>query len=98
LIFHVQEHRFTLPQLADMVAEARLKIERIEAPENARRQFAARFPTADMDRDIACWAEIESQNPGLLGPVYCFTLAQDESAAIPPGNWRPGARLNSPWG
>ncbi len=76
LVFHVKEHRYTLPRLADMCATAGFRIARVYAGAAPLARFAARFPDADPDTDLAAWSALEGEEPEILAPMYRVSLAR----------------------
>jgi 2-polyprenyl-3-methyl-5-hydroxy-6-metoxy-1,4-benzoquinol methylase len=70
LLFHVQEHRFTLPQIAAFLAENNLKLLGFITPAKVMRQFRARFPAPEQGGDIACWHAFETENPDAFIHMY----------------------------
>ena len=64
LIFHVQEHRFTLPRIASVLAELDLDFVGFEWPDDdAPARYRARFPDDRALSDLAHWHEFESSSP-----------------------------------
>jgi 2-polyprenyl-3-methyl-5-hydroxy-6-metoxy-1,4-benzoquinol methylase len=72
LLFHVQEHRFTLLQIAAFLAENNLKFLGFIAPGNVMMQFRARFPAPQQLSDLACWHAFETANPDAFINMYNF--------------------------
>jgi tetratricopeptide (TPR) repeat protein/SAM-dependent methyltransferase len=75
LLFHVQEHQFTLPQIKEFLAENRLVFlgfENLEAAVLAgyRRRFPADAALTDLDH----WRDFEAEHPHLFGGMYQFWL------------------------
>ncbi len=72
LLFHVQEHRLTLPQIATFAERAGLKFLGFNVSAQIRRQFRARFP-ADTDlSSLAAWHAFETENPDTFIHMYQF--------------------------
>lgn len=70
LVFHVQEHRFTLPQIADFLAEADLELLGFDLDQNLFAQYSARFPEDRARTDLARWHRFEEANPWTFGGMY----------------------------
>jgi 2-polyprenyl-3-methyl-5-hydroxy-6-metoxy-1,4-benzoquinol methylase len=70
LLFHVQEHRFTLPQIGAFLAENDLKLLGFLTPAKVMRRFRARFPAPEHQGDIACWHAFETENPDAFINMY----------------------------
>jgi hypothetical protein len=69
LVFHVQEHRYTPPQLGELIAGAGLRLVGFEAPPEARAVFAAAFGPAD-PLDLGRWDRLEARRPELFAGMY----------------------------
>jgi SAM-dependent methyltransferase len=67
--FHVQEHRYDLPELAAMYARHGL-VAYLDVPAAAKAIFLARFPEGDPHRDFARWGEVEAEHDNLFGSMY----------------------------
>ena len=72
LLFHVQEHRLTLPQIAAFLAENRLELLGFELDARTRRKYRARFPGDHAENDLACWHIFEQENPDTFISMYMF--------------------------
>jgi SAM-dependent methyltransferase len=73
LLFHVQEHQFTLPQIKDFLSENGLTFlgfENLESPVLAgyRRKYPGDAGLTDLDH----WHAFEMQHPHLFGGMYQF--------------------------
>ena len=71
LIFHVQEHRFTLPQIKNNLDELGLKFCGFEN-KNAISNFRELFGKAADTSDLTLWHEFEKSNPKTFGGMYQF--------------------------
>src|SRR5262249_1729047 len=78
LLFHVQEHRVTLPQIAAFLAGANLKLLGFLTPAKVMRQFRARFPAAEHLSDLACWHAFETENPDAFINMYHLWVQKAE--------------------
>jgi tetratricopeptide (TPR) repeat protein/SAM-dependent methyltransferase len=72
LLFHVQEHRMTLPQIAAFIADAGLVFLGFDAEISLLEQYAARFPADTAKTDLASWHRFEIENPGSFAAMYQF--------------------------
>jgi len=73
LIFHVQEHRFTLPRIASVLAELDLDFVGFEWPDDdAPARYRARFPDDRALSDLARWHAFESTRPDTFVLMYQF--------------------------
>jgi tetratricopeptide (TPR) repeat protein len=75
LIFHVQEHRFTLPQIGDAVFQLGLEFLGIE-PQDQRQAglYRVRFPGDPHLGSLKNWAEFEAEHPDSFAEMYHFWL------------------------
>ncbi|WAC61177.1 class I SAM-dependent methyltransferase [Brevundimonas sp. SL130] len=69
LVFHVQEHRYTPPQLGELIAGAGLRLVGFEASPEARAAFAGAFGRAD-PLDLGLWDQLEARRPDLFAGMY----------------------------
>lgn len=78
LLFHVQEHRFTLPDLATMLEELGLHFIGFTLAPDVRARYAARFPDDVTQTDLGSWHVFETENPDTFAGMYQF-FAQAKS-------------------
>jgi tetratricopeptide (TPR) repeat protein/SAM-dependent methyltransferase len=72
LLFHVQEHRMTLAQIAAFIADAGLVFLGFDAENAFLEQYAARFPADTAKTDLASWHRFEIENPRAFAAMYQF--------------------------
>lgn len=72
LLFHVQEHRLTLPQIAAFIAENELAFLGFELDTAVSARYLARFPADRTITDLACWHVFETENPATFASMYKF--------------------------
>ncbi len=72
LLFHCQEHRFTLPQISDFLAESRLAFLGFDIEGSALAQFRRRFPDRGALTDLDLWNVFETENPHAFIGMYQF--------------------------
>ncbi len=71
LIFHVQEHRFTLPRIVEAMASLELAFLGLEGPDGEmRRRYRARFPDDPDLVDLINWAAFEEREPDCFAEMY----------------------------
>lgn len=71
LIFHTEEHRFTLLQIDEMFARAGLSFLGVETSQPAdRRCFIAENPEPAKLADLRAWHEFETRHPETFGDTY----------------------------
>mgnify|MGYP003391871877 CR=1 FL=1 len=73
LIFHVQEHRFTLPQIQECLKELGLTFRgfvNVMAPqlEAYKKKYPGEIPSADLEK----WHILEQENPEVFHSMYRF--------------------------
>jgi tetratricopeptide (TPR) repeat protein/SAM-dependent methyltransferase len=82
LLFHVQEHRMTLPQIAAFVAEAGVKFLGFDADAALLRRYSTRFPEDRSQTDLACWHRFEMENPSSFAGMYQFWIQKPQRDQI----------------
>ena len=71
LLFHVQEHRFNIPQIKNCLTELRLEFCGFEA-ENKVKQFKLSNIGSDDLFDLDKWNTFEQDNPDTFMGMYQF--------------------------
>jgi 2-polyprenyl-3-methyl-5-hydroxy-6-metoxy-1,4-benzoquinol methylase len=74
LLFHVQEHQFTLPQIDEFLRQNRLDFLGFDLPGGALQNFRKRFPNHGAMSDLALWHAFEIENPSLFTNMYQFWI------------------------
>ena len=72
LLFHVQEHRFTVPQIGDMLRDADLAFVGFSVGPDVARQYAARFGDDKAQTDLDHWHRFETEFPDTFAGMYKF--------------------------
>ena len=80
LVFHVQEHRFTLPQIHAFLAANELEFLGFEIDLQILSQYTGRFPEDRARTDLARWHAFEQANPSSFGTMYQFWVQKRASA------------------
>jgi tetratricopeptide (TPR) repeat protein/SAM-dependent methyltransferase len=80
-LFHVQEHRVTLPQIKAFLAASGVQFTGFIPVPSIMRQFAARFPERSALHDLDCWHSFETEAPATFGAMYQFWVRNP--AALP---------------
>jgi SAM-dependent methyltransferase len=81
LLFHAQEHRFTLPQLKAFFEANDLNFLGFEIDQAVKRRYAARFPQDRSLTDLDCWHAFEQDNPTTFLRMYQFWVQPGGPAA-----------------
>jgi hypothetical protein len=82
LIFHVQEHRLTLPRIAKMLEDLELEFLGFELPSSdIATSFRSRFPHDPDMRSLANWNRFERDNKGTFSRMYLFWVRDGRSTA-----------------
>lgn len=74
LMFHVQEHRFQLPQVASMLEALSLEFLGFEFPDSGATatRYRAAFPQDRAMTDLASWDQFEQAYPDTFGRMFQF--------------------------
>ncbi len=73
MLFHVQEHRFTLPQIEAALKDLKLKFLGFDmAQQGALRAFRASHPDRRALTSLALWHRFELSNPNTFSAMYQF--------------------------
>jgi SAM-dependent methyltransferase len=75
LLFHVQEHQFSIPQIAEFLRENDFTFLGFETP--ARASYLRRFPDDRAATDLANWAAFEAENPSTFAAMYQFWIQKN---------------------
>jgi 2-polyprenyl-3-methyl-5-hydroxy-6-metoxy-1,4-benzoquinol methylase len=72
LLFHVQEQRMTLAEIARFTQGQNLRLLGFELDDAVLAAYRKRFPQDRAATDLACWEAFEADHPGLFGGMYIF--------------------------
>jgi hypothetical protein len=75
LVFHAQEHRFTLLQIQDLLKELRLNFAGFELVNN--NEFISQNTDSDAVYDLNLWHKFEVENPTYFSRMYQFWCQKD---------------------
>jgi 2-polyprenyl-3-methyl-5-hydroxy-6-metoxy-1,4-benzoquinol methylase len=78
LLFHVQEHQFTLPEIAYFLRENKLEFLGFDLLGGALQSFRRRFPNYGTMADLALWHTFELENPSLFTDMYQFWIRKPQ--------------------
>lgn len=76
LLFHVQEHRLTLPWIAAFVDAHGLEFLGFDLPARVRSVYSARFPGDPGMIDLRQWDAFEHDAPGTFARMYQFWVCK----------------------
>lgn len=78
LLFHVQEHRMTIPGIKRFLAANRLTFLGFELGSRPRQQYAARFSDDPAMIDLDHWHAFEQDNPYTFASMYRFWIQRQD--------------------
>jgi len=70
LVMHVQEHRFTIPRIAEALDRLDLRFLGFEVTRDVQTAFRARFPDPAQALDLECWDQFETEHPDTFISMY----------------------------
>jgi SAM-dependent methyltransferase len=76
LLFHVQEHRFTLPQIGALLDALGLRFDGFMLRPDVARLYAARHPNDPRMLDLASFDAFEAQFPHAFAGMYIFWVGK----------------------
>ena len=71
-MFHVEEHRLNLPEIAAFIADEGLAFLGFDADTGLLARYAAQFPQDRAKTDLGCWDRFETENPETFAAMYQF--------------------------
>lgn len=74
LIFHVQEHCLTLPQIESFLGESGLRFVGFELDPKLMHDYQTRFPGDPAGMNLRNWARFEAENPDTFAGMYQFWI------------------------
>ena len=72
LLFHVQENRFTLPQIEAALNDLDLRFLGFELKQSWIVSFSEFYPEKDALTSLSLWHQFELKNPGTFSRMYQF--------------------------
>jgi hypothetical protein len=72
LIFHVQEHRHTIPRIKENLEELGLNFIGFSLEPRVVRQYRTRFPEDYSRTNLDLWNVFENENPDIFTGLYQF--------------------------
>jgi 2-polyprenyl-3-methyl-5-hydroxy-6-metoxy-1,4-benzoquinol methylase len=80
LLFHIQEHQLTLPEISAFLGQNRLDFLGFDIHPHVRRTFRQRFPSDRAMTDLDLWHVFEAENPAIFLGMYQFWIRHAASA------------------
>ncbi len=81
LLFHRQEHRFTIPQIKQIIADLGLKFIGFEVTDKVSNQrYSERFPDDPTRTNLDNWHQLEQELPATFRGMYQFWLYKPKDA------------------
>jgi SAM-dependent methyltransferase len=77
LIFHVNEHYFTLPQLATIIAQFNLKFLGFNIDRTIINEYLVHFPDDLTATNLTNWDQFEERYPDVFAGMYQFWLQKE---------------------
>jgi tetratricopeptide (TPR) repeat protein/SAM-dependent methyltransferase len=77
LLFHVQEHLTSLPEIAGFIAETDLRFLGFDLDLQSGRNYMRRFPTDPNMTDLMHWHQYETDNPHTFSKMYQFWVQRN---------------------
>jgi len=74
LLFHVQEHQHSLPEIAAFLAENQLEFLGFELDARVLKRYAQDNPDDPSMIDLARWHAFECEHPGVFSAMYQFAV------------------------
>jgi SAM-dependent methyltransferase/tetratricopeptide (TPR) repeat protein len=72
LLFHVQEHRFTIPQIKEFLDTQKLAFIGFELSAGTLQDYGTRYRDDPSMSDLECWDAFEQDRPDTFGGMYQF--------------------------
>ena len=72
LLFHVQEHRFSIPEIASFIAQNGLAFVGFDLDSLTLQRYITKFPHNSAMSDLASWEMFERAHPGTFSGMYQF--------------------------
>ncbi len=78
LLFHVREHRFTIPEIAAFLSENNLAFLGFRLGAEVFDQFRIRFPAPGALANLDCWQSFEQDNRQTFSSMYRFAIRKKD--------------------
>jgi 2-polyprenyl-3-methyl-5-hydroxy-6-metoxy-1,4-benzoquinol methylase len=74
LLFHVQEHQLTIPEISHFLRQSRLEFLGFDLSGHVLQNFRRRFPSDKTMTDLNLWHIFETENPATFTGMYQFWI------------------------
>jgi 2-polyprenyl-3-methyl-5-hydroxy-6-metoxy-1,4-benzoquinol methylase len=74
LLFHVQEHQMTIPEIKFFIGENYLEFSGFIVPPATLKKFAERYPNRADFTELDCWHAFETDMPDAFSAMYLFSV------------------------
>ena len=82
LLFHVQEHRYSLPEIRAMLDELGLEFMGFALDSGVLERYRQRFPGDGPARDLDRWNDFEQEFPDTFAGMYVFWVRKPAAPAL----------------
>ena len=73
LLFHTQEHRFTIPQISKILKDKKLEfLGFVFSNQSIKKEYSISFPTDKPQTNLKNWNKFEVKYPDIFGSMYQF--------------------------
>ncbi len=87
LVFHVQEHVYTLPDIAALLDRLGLAFLGFQTSPAMRALYDRHFPADPARRNLENWHRLEQENPSLFIQMYVIFVCRKGEIESPPPEW-----------
>lgn len=92
LVFHVQEHTFTLPEIADMTRALDLSVIHLDPPSPVHlAAYRKGFPSDPQANNLTNWHRLEELTPSMFVGMYSLWLCRKADETSVDTTWLQGA-------
>ena len=74
MLFHVQEHQLTLPEISGFLAENDLELVGLQVEPHVLQKFATQHADPAALTDLGLWHKFETENPAAFAGMYQFWI------------------------
>ena len=83
LLFHVQEHRFTIPQISKILQDFNLEFLGFTfSNKNIKNKFSKIFPDDKKNTSLDNWHQFETDNPNTFAGMYPFCVKKNDYSKV----------------